>query len=83
MESTTIHPTEDQSNLLAAFETYDLMSRGYFTHASPTLFHSGTIHPQMSSCFLVQMSEDSIEGIYDTLKKCAVISKVCSMDFIL
>ena len=66
---------EDESNLQAAFETYDLMSKGYFTHASPTLFHSGTIHPQMSSCFLVQMSDDSIEGIYDTLKKCAIISK--------
>jgi len=70
------HQKNDETNLRAAFETYDLMSRGYFTHASPTLFHSGTIHPQMSSCFLVQMSDDSIEGIYDTLKKCAVISKV-------
>jgi ribonucleoside-diphosphate reductase alpha subunit len=58
-----------------AIETYDLMSRGYFTHASPTLFHSGTTHPQMSSCFLVQMSEDSIQGIYETLQQCAVISK--------
>eukprot|EP00804_Cyclotella_cryptica_P002203 CCRYP_018258-RE/>CCRYP_018258-RE protein AED:0.36 eAED:0.36 QI:0/0.5/0.42/1/0.5/0.42/7/0/646 len=59
----------------SAFETYDLMSRGYFTHASPTLFHAGTTHPQLSSCFLVQMSDDSIHGIYDTLKRCAVISK--------
>lgn len=66
---------EDDKNLEAAFETYDMMSKGYFTHASPTLFHSGTIHPQLSSCFLVQMSEDSINGIYDTLKRCAVISK--------
>lgn len=66
--------TEDQ-RLQAAFETYDMMSRGLFTHASPTLFHSGTTHPQLSSCFLVQMSEDSINGIYDTLKRCAVISK--------
>ena len=67
---------EEDANLEAAFETYDLMSRGYFTHASPTLFHAGTTHPQLSSCFLVQMSDDSINGIYDTLKRCAVISKV-------
>lgn len=67
---------EEDKNLEAAFETYEMMSRGYFTHASPTLFHSGTIHPQLSSCFLVQMSDDSINGIYDTLKRCAVISKV-------
>ena len=66
---------EEDANLKAAFETYDLMSRGYFTHASPTLFHAGTTHPQLSSCFLVQMSDDSINGIYDTLKRCAVISK--------
>lgn len=67
---------EENANLKDAFETYDLMSRGYFTHASPTLFHAGTTHPQLSSCFLVQMSDDSINGIYDTLKRCAVISKV-------
>ncbi|KAL9190410.1 hypothetical protein ACHAXT_007621 [Thalassiosira profunda] len=66
---------EEDANLAAAFETYHLMSRGYFTHASPTLFHAGTTHPQLSSCFLVQMSDDSINGIYDTLKRCAVISK--------
>ncbi|KAL7433842.1 hypothetical protein ACHAXH_008598 [Discostella pseudostelligera] len=66
---------EENANLKDAFETYDLMSRGYFTHASPTLFHAGTTHPQLSSCFLVQMSDDSINGIYDTLKRCAVISK--------
>jgi ribonucleoside-diphosphate reductase alpha subunit len=66
---------EEDVNLEAAFETYDLMSRGYFIHASPTLFHAGTTHPQLSSCFLVQMSDDSIDGIYDTLKRCAVISK--------
>ena len=66
--------SEDEC-LAAAFETYDLLSRGYFTHASPTLFHSGTTHPQLSSCFLVQMSEDSIAGIYSTLSRCAVISK--------
>jgi len=65
----------ENKNLQAAFETYDMMSKGYFTHASPTLFHAGTTHPQLSSCFLLQMSEDSINGIYDTLKRCAVISK--------
>ena len=51
------------------------MSERYFTHASPTLFAAGTPNPQMSSCFLVTMKEDSIEGIYDTLKTCAMISK--------
>jgi ribonucleoside-diphosphate reductase alpha subunit len=56
-------------------ETYDLMSQKYFTHATPTLFNSGTPRPQMSSCFLVAMKDDSIEGIYDTLKECAQISK--------
>ncbi|KAJ2577177.1 ribonucleotide-diphosphate reductase subunit rnr1, partial [Coemansia sp. RSA 1836] len=63
------------SNLDAALETYDLMSRKLFTHASPTLFNSGTPRPQLSSCFLVAMHDDSIEGIYDTLKVCAQISK--------
>lgn len=67
--------SDEEADLQAAFETYDLMSQGYFTHASPTLFHAGTTHPQLSSCFLVQMSDDSINGIYDTLKRCAVISK--------
>ena len=57
-------------------ETYNLMSLKYFTHASPTLFNAGTPQPQMSSCFLVDMKEDSIEGIYDTLKTCAMISKM-------
>ncbi|EPY25020.1 ribonucleoside-diphosphate reductase subunit M1 [Strigomonas culicis] len=52
-----------------------LMSQGFFTHATPTLFNAGTPKPQMSSCFLVAMKDDSIEGIYDTLKECAVISK--------
>jgi len=66
---------EEDKCLEAAFETYEMMSRGMFTHASPTLFHSGTVHPQLSSCFLVQMSDDSINGIYDTLKRCALISK--------
>jgi len=56
-------------------ETYDLMSQKFFTHATPTLFNAGTKHPQLSSCFLVAMKEDSIEGIYETLKECAHISK--------
>jgi len=56
-------------------ETYHLMSERYFTHASPTLFNAGTPHPQLSSCFLLAMKDDSIEGIYDTLKNCAMISK--------
>ncbi|CAE8582287.1 unnamed protein product [Polarella glacialis] len=59
----------------AAMETYDLMSRRMFTHATPTLFNAGTPKPQMSSCFLLTMKEDSIDGIYDTLKECALISK--------
>ncbi len=64
-----------QEDLESAFETYDLMSQLWFTHATPTLFNSGTPQPQMSSCFLLTMSEDSINGIYDTLKQCAIISK--------
>ena len=56
-------------------ETYDALSQGYFIHATPTLFNSGTKHPQLSSCFLVQMQDDSIKGIYDTLGECAQISK--------
>lgn len=56
-------------------ETYDYMSQGYFIHATPTLFNSGTKRPQMSSCFLVAMKDDSIDGIYDTVKECAQISK--------
>ncbi|RCI06571.1 Ribonucleoside-diphosphate reductase large subunit, partial [Rhizopus stolonifer] len=62
-------------DLESAFKTYDLMSSKYFTHATPTLFNAGTPKPQLSSCFLVQMREDSIEGIYDTLTTCARISK--------
>jgi ribonucleoside-diphosphate reductase subunit M1 len=58
-----------------AIETYNLMSQKYFTHASPTLFNAATPQPQLASCFLVDMKEDSIEGIYDTLKTCAMISK--------
>ena len=56
-------------------ETYDALSRGYFIHATPTLFNSGTNHAQLSSCFLVHMQDDSIKGIYDTLGECAQISK--------
>jgi len=56
-------------------ETYELMSQKYFTHATPTLFNAGTPHPQLSSCFLLALEEDSIDGIYGTLKDCALISK--------
>lgn len=59
----------------SAIETYNHMSLKIFTHASPTMFNSGTPRPQLSSCFLVTMNSDSIEGIYDTLKQCAMISK--------
>ena len=59
----------------AAINTYELMSQKYFTHATPTLFNAGTPKPQMSSCFLLTMKEDSIDGIYDTLKQCAKISQ--------
>uniref|UniRef100_A0AC11DCL5 Ribonucleotide reductase catalytic subunit M1 n=1 Tax=Ovis aries TaxID=9940 RepID=A0AC11DCL5_SHEEP len=59
----------------AAIETYNLLSEKWFTHASPTLFNAGTNRPQLSSCFLLSMKDDSIEGIYDTLKQCALISK--------
>ncbi|XP_060682369.1 ribonucleoside-diphosphate reductase large subunit isoform X2 [Hemiscyllium ocellatum] len=59
----------------AAIETYNLLSEKWFTHASPTLFNAGTNRPQLSSCFLLAMKDDSIEGIYDTLKQCALISK--------
>lgn len=63
-------------DLEAALETYTQMSRRMFTHASPTLFSAGTPKPQLSSCFLMTMKDDSIEGIFDTLKSCAVISKM-------
>ncbi|WP_271783503.1 ribonucleoside-diphosphate reductase subunit alpha [Aquimarina algiphila] len=66
-----IHPND----LDAAIETYELMSKKYFTHATPTLFNSGTPKPQMSSCFLLTMKDDSIDGIYDTLKQTAKISQ--------
>ncbi len=63
------------SNMDRVKETYDLMSQKYFTHATPTLFNAGTPHPQLSSCYLLAMEKDSIEGIYNTLKDCALISK--------
>ncbi|MDG1189519.1 MAG: ribonucleoside-diphosphate reductase subunit alpha, partial [Flavobacteriales bacterium] len=66
-----IHKDDIQS----AIETYELMSQKYFTHATPTLFNAGTPKPQMSSCFLLTMKDDSIDGIYDTLKQCAKISQ--------
>lgn len=63
------------SNLTHIQETYDLMSSKYFTHATPTLFNAGTPHQQLSSCFLLGLEHDSIDGIYNTLKDCASISK--------
>lgn len=63
------------SDISSVLESYNLMSQQYFTHATPTLYNAGTPQPQLSSCFLLQMKEDSIEGIYDTLKQCAIISK--------
>lgn len=63
------------NNIAKVKETYDALSEGYFIHATPTLFNSGTNHPQLSSCFLANMSEDSIKGIYETLGECAQISK--------
>ena len=62
-------------DLEAVMDTYELMSKKYFTHATPTLFNSGTPKPQMSSCFLLTMQDDSIDGIYDTLKQTAKISQ--------
>ncbi len=66
-----IHKTD----IDAAIHTYNLMSEKWFTHATPTLFNAGTPKPQLSSCFLLTMKEDSIPGIYDTLKNCALISQ--------
>lgn len=64
-----------KDDLNAVVETYHLLSEGWFTHATPTLYNAGTPKPQMSSCFLLTMKEDSIDGIYDTLKQCAKISQ--------
>ena len=66
-----IHGTDIE----AAIETYNLLSEKWFTHATPTLFNAGTPKPQLSSCFLLTMKDDSIDGIYDTLKQCAKISQ--------
>jgi ribonucleoside-diphosphate reductase alpha chain len=63
------------NDMEAAIETYELMSKKFFTHATPTLFNAGTPKPQMSSCFLLTMKDDSIDGIYDTLKQTAKISQ--------
>jgi ribonucleoside-diphosphate reductase alpha chain len=64
-----------KNDIEAAIRTYHLMSEKWFTHATPTLFNAGTPKPQMSSCFLLQVKDDSIDGIYDTLKQCAKISQ--------
>ena len=64
-----------KDDLDSVVSTYHMLSEGWFTHATPTLFNSGTPKPQMSSCFLLTMKEDSISGIYDTLKQCAKISQ--------
>ena len=71
----TSGPKTQASDLEKAFETYDLMSQKIYTHATPTLFNAGTPRPQLSSCFLMAMSDDSIAGIYKTLGDCAAISK--------
>ena len=68
------NPNQEEALRLVK-ETYDLMSKKYFTHATPTLFNAGTPRPQMSSCYLIAMEDDSIEGIFSTLKDCAHISK--------
>ena len=67
--------TDQDETLRLVKETYDLMSNKFFTHATPTLFNAGTPRPQMSSCYLIGMEDDSIDGIYNTLKDCANISK--------
>ena len=64
-----------KDNIGSVKETYELMSQKYFTHATPTLFNAGTPRPQLSSCFLLAMEDDSIDGIFNTLKECAQISK--------
>ena len=64
-----------KDDLESVVKTYNMLSEGWFTHATPTLFNAGTPKPQMSSCFLLTMKEDSISGIYDTLKQCAKISQ--------
>lgn len=63
------------NDLEKAFETYDMISQKFYTHATPTLFNAGTKRPQLSSCFLIAMKADSIKGVYDTLQDCALISQ--------
>ena len=70
-----IEVEEDMNTIYLIKETYDLMSQKYFTHATPTLFNAGTPRPQLSSCYLIAMEDDSLDGIYNTLKDCANISK--------
>jgi ribonucleoside-diphosphate reductase alpha chain len=67
--------SKNEESLALIKESYDLLSQKYFTHATPTLFNAGTPRPQLSSCFLIAMEDDSLEGIYNTLKDCAMISK--------
>jgi len=74
-ESEVIDQTTLEERFSHIQDTYDLMSTKHFTHATPTLFNAGTLRPQMSSCYLQAMRDDSLEGIYDTLKDCALISK--------
>jgi ribonucleoside-diphosphate reductase alpha chain len=69
------YPTQYVPNMRRIAETYDALSLGYFIHATPTLFNAGTNHTQLSSCFLLDIKEDSIKGIYETLGDCAQISK--------
>jgi ribonucleotide reductase alpha subunit len=66
---------KNEAELEEAFQTYRDMSNGFYTHATPTLYNAGTTFPQNSSCFLLQIKDDSIDGIYETLKRCALISK--------
>ena len=73
--SIAIHCNNYINSLKMIKETYDLMSQKYFTHATPTLFNAGTPRPQLSSCYLIAMEDDSIDGIFNTLKDCALISK--------
>ena len=70
-----IHSSSPVDALALVKETYDLMSQKFFTHATPTLFNAGTPRPQLSSCYLIAMEDDSLDGIYNTLKDCALISK--------
>jgi len=67
--------TDPKKFLEKVIETYNLLSEGYFTHATPTLFNAGTPKPQLSSCFVLDIQDDSIDGIYDTLKQTALISQ--------